>query len=493
MGQVPKNPMTAKAERASLQVRHGRAPRSASARAPGWHGWLLWLVMLATLPLVNPHIRSDGNEYYAYVRSIVIDHDLQFDNEYAHAEDTFRDAMAGELGLSPAGYRRNIASVGPSLLWAPFFLAGHAATHVLQSRGQSIPADGYSWPYLWACAGGTAFYAFLGLWLSYRMALKFAAPNAALLATIAIWLASSLPVYLYFLPFHAHAIAMFSVAWFLWNWFQVRDGSDTRGRWIVWGLSAGLVVATYYINGIVLLIALAQCVMRAFKPRQFVETIVVGALFFGAFLLVLLPGLAVKGILEGSVFATGYSWATFYWKDPRLSAVLFSSEHGLFSWTPILAVSSLGLLWMIRRTPVVGALLLVTGIAFYYALASYQGWHGHSSYGSRFFVALTPLFVFGLAALLDAICGAERRRWLAAWAISFCFVLWNAGFMLQWGINIVPNRGPVDLAVVARNQVTVVPQAAWGFLNRYFRQRSSVVRDVENADVPERHRYEIKR
>lgn len=484
MAQVSGKPVTVKA---------ARAPRAAGARAPWWHAWLLWLVMLSTLVIVNPHIRSDGNEYYAYVRSVVIDHDLHFDNEYAHAEDTFKDAMEGELGVSPSGYRRNIASVGPSLLWTPFFLAAHAAVHIMQSRGQVIPADGYSWPYLWACAGGTAFYAFIGLWLSYRMALRFSAPNAALLATVAIWLASSLPVYMYFLPFHAHALAMFSVAWFLWNWFQVRDGRDTRSRWMVWGLSAGLVVATYYINGIVLLIALVQCLMRAFKPKQFVESVVVGLVFLGMFLLVLLPGLAIKGVLEGSVFATGYSWATFYWHDPRLWAVLFSSEHGLFSWTPMLALAVLGLLWTIRRTPVVGTMVLLTGLVFYYALASYQGWHGHSSFGSRFFVALTPFFVFGLASLCDALCGTERRRWMAAWVVTAVLVLWNAGFMLQWGINIVPNRGPVDLTVVARNQVTVVPQAAWGFVRRYFRQRDAVVHDVESADVPERRRYEIKR
>jgi len=168
--------------------------------------------MLASLPVVNPHIRSDGNEYYAYVRSIVIDHDLQFDNEYARGEDTFKEALGGELGISPSGYRRNIASVGPSLLWTPFFLAGHAAAHMMAARGQAVPVDGYSWPYLWACAGGTAFYAFLGLWFSYRLALRFAAPGPALFATILVWLASSLPVYLYFLPFHAHAMAMFSVA-----------------------------------------------------------------------------------------------------------------------------------------------------------------------------------------------------------------------------------------------------------------------------------------
>ena len=108
-------------------------------------------------------------------------------------------------------------------------------------------------------------------------------------------------------------------------------------------------------------------------------------------------------------------------------------------------------------------------------------------------MAVTPFFVFGLAALVDAVCGAHRRRWMAAGAAALVLVLWNAGFMLQWGTNLVPNRGPVDFRVVARNQVTVVPRAAWDFLSRYFRQRDALVQDLERADVPERRRYEIKR
>lgn len=488
MGNVPKEPVAASRK----APRPGRAPRGVPARAPRWHGALLWLMMLATLPLVNPHIRSDGNEYYAYVRSIVIDHDLRFDNEYARAEDTFKEAMSGELGVSASGYRRNIASVGPSLMWTPFFLAGHAAAHWMAAHGRNVPVDGYSWPYLWACAGGTAFYAFLGLWMSYRLALRFAAPGAALLSTIAVWLASSLPVYLYFLPFHAHAMAMFSVAWFLWNWFRVRDGSLGRGRWFVWGLSAGLVVATYYLNGLVLLIALLECLMLAFRPKQFTSTFLRGLIFLAGFALLVVPALAIKGLLDGELFATGYRGQLFYWSDPRLLAVGFAAEHGAFSWTPVLLFAVLGLFVLLRKIPSAGSMMLVVVAGFYYVIAAYRGWHGHSSYGSRFLVAFTPFFIFGLAALFDAVC-TTRRRWQMAAVLSVLLIVWNAGFMLQWGTNIVPNRGPVNLAAVARNQVTIVPRAAWGFLSGYFRRRDAVVRDVESADVPERRRYDVKR
>ena len=63
-------------------------------------------------------------------------------------------AQYGEDEARP-GYVRNQWSPGASLLWAPFFVAAHV---VVKVTGR-WPADGYSYPYRWACAFGTAVYA----------------------------------------------------------------------------------------------------------------------------------------------------------------------------------------------------------------------------------------------------------------------------------------------------------------------------------------------
>jgi len=76
--------------------------------------------------------------------------------------------------------------------------------------------------------------------------------------------------------------------------------------------------------------------------------------------------------------------------------------------------------------------------------------------------------------------------------LALC-VAWNVGFMYQWGANIVPNRGPVSLATVAVNQVTVVPRRLGGFLWRYLTDRSELTADVEERDRAERRDYELKR
>ena len=453
--------------------------------------------MLATLPIVNAHIRSDGNAYFAYVRSIVIDHDLHFDNEYAAAEPSFQQATVDELILLPSGYRRNHTASGASLVWLPFFVTAHELIPVLRARGIAVAADGFSWPYVWACAAGGACLVFLGLWWAYRMALRVASPNAALLATITIWWASSLPVYLYFLPFHAHALASFAVSWFLWNWLRINDGALGRGRWFVWGMSAGLMTAIYYVNGMLLVIAAIEWVRQAVKPGKF-RAVAINTLWMGAgALLAALPDIIIKRILQGQFFNTGYTGYTpklFFWNDPRLWSVAFSSEHGFVLWTPAIAVALLGLLWAIWKAPTFAAPLAVGCAAFIYAIAAYLNWHGHSSFGNRFLVSLTPMYVIGLAALLSTLLArAGRRGWVAAWAVGLLVIAWNVGLMFQWGTNIIPNPGPVDMRVAARNQVTVVPTTIAQFVRRYVTDRAGVVGDVEKQDLSERAKFTIKR
>jgi hypothetical protein len=129
----------------------------------------------------------------------------------------------------------------------------------------------------------------------------------------------------------------------------------------------------------------------------------------------------------------------------------------------------------------VGLPLLLAFGAGYYAVSCYELWHGSSSFGSRFFVPFTPVFVVGLAALLDAAWTglrslAPRARLALQGAPDLLLVLWNAGLMFQWGTGLIPRQGPVDMAVVARNQVTAVPGRVLGFALRYLRSRQDATR-----------------
>src|SRR3977135_3471133 len=82
-----------------------------SNRAPNvrirTHLLVLTAVFLMTLPLVNPWVRGDGVGYYAYLRSALIDHDLNFENDFLAANKSFVMARVDAQGhLLPEVYTK---------------------------------------------------------------------------------------------------------------------------------------------------------------------------------------------------------------------------------------------------------------------------------------------------------------------------------------------------------------------------------------------------
>ena len=132
------------------------------------------------------------------------------------------------------GHVENHFTVGPAILWAPVLVPVHLAVIGLNRLGAHIAADGYSRPYVLAMALTTACYGFLSLLLAFRMARKYFDQQWAFLATVGIWLASSLPVYMYFNPSWSHAFSAFSVSLFLWYWDRTKL-QRTLGQWAVLG------------------------------------------------------------------------------------------------------------------------------------------------------------------------------------------------------------------------------------------------------------------
>jgi hypothetical protein len=461
---------------------------------------LLVVFFLLSLVLVNPWVRGDGVGYYAYVRSLLIDGDLRFENEWLAGNPTFVQPKLDERGrirpeyYGPNGYVKNHFSVGPAMLWAPFLIVAHGVVLTLNSFGWNIPANGYSPPYTVTMAMATALYGFWGLLLSYRLAREYFEERWAFLGTVGIWFGSSLPVYMYFNPSWSHAHSAFVVALFLWYWHRTRRGR-TPLQWMALGLLSGLMLNVYYPNGIVMLVPLLEslgiytCAWKA-APRNWAtvrKLFAANLLYLVVAVIAFLPTLITRWIIYGSAFETGYeSLGEWAWGLPVLWKVLFSSNHGLFSWTPILLFAVAGLFILRRKDALLGTHLACVFLVFYYFMASYRSWDGISSFGNRFFVSLTPLFVLGLSALLSGFADLVRNRRaaaLSATAAIVLFVAWNVGFIYQWGTHMIPPRGPISWRAMVYNQVAVVPGRFLRDVKRYLQQRGAMMQDIEQRDV----------
>jgi Dolichyl-phosphate-mannose-protein mannosyltransferase len=461
---------------------------------------LLVLLFLLTLPLVNPWVRGDGVGYYAYLRSALIDHDLRFENDYLAANESFVLAHIDPQGrllphlYTKTGYVENHFSVGPAILWAPVMLAVHGTVLLADQFGAHVLADGYSRPYLLAMALTTACYGFLSLFLAFRIARKYFDVQWTFLATVGIWMASSLPIYMYFNPSWSHALSAFTVALFLWYWERTRL-QRTAGQWAILGLFAGLMGNVYYPN-VILLIFPALEVVHLLRAKQRdsgrpiipIQKLALScAVFVMVFFASLSPTFITRKIIYGNPFETGYpAISTWNWTSPALLKVLFSSDHGMFSWTPILVLAAVGLPFLIKRDALLGGGSLLTFLAYYYFIASYPDWDGLSSFGNRFFVSLTPIFILGLAALLSSFSswlGKTTRAVAVACPVLALLVVWNLGFIFQWGTHMVPVRGEISWTTMVHNQVVEVPLRITHSLETYFMHRGEMMQHIEQEDI----------
>jgi hypothetical protein len=461
---------------------------------------LFFFLFLLSLPLANPWVRGDGVGYYAYLRSAMVDHDLRFENDYLAGNQSFVISLVDAQGhllphlYTKTGYVENHFSVGPAILWAPVMLVVHGVVLLADHSGAHVPADGYSRPYLIAMALTTACYGFLSLILSYQIARKYFDDHWSCLSTLAIWMASSLPVYMYFNPSWSHAFSAFTVALFLWYWERTRMQRTTR-QWAILGLLAGLMGNVYYPNAILLIFPALE-VLLLWQARQrgsgqltiFIQKV---ALTCGAFAAVffasLFPTLITRQIIYGSPFATGYpEISTWNWTSPVLLKVLFSSNHGMFSWTPVLILAAMGFPFLIKRDALLGVGSLLTFLAFYYFIASYPNWDGISSFGNRFFISLTPIFILSLAALLSSYSswlGKTTHAIAVVYPVLAVLIAWNAGFIFQWGTHMIPARGEISWSAMAHNQFVEVPRRMTRGVETYFIHRGDMMKQIEQEDI----------
>ena len=462
---------------------------------------ILLILLFVSLPLLNPWVRGDGVGYYAFARAMLTQHNLDFAPDYEHANQGFREARLDVTGAprqefrTANGHLDNHFTVGPAILWAPFLLVAHAGVLMAHAFGAHVSADGFSLPYLIAMAFATLVYGFAALLLSYRVACRFVAERWALFATIAIWWASSLPVYMYFNPSWSHAHSAFAVALFFWYWLRTR-GERKVTQWFTLALIAGLMMNVYYPNALVLVLLIPEALadyraalqrLNGNSQKRVASLFACHFLFCAVVGLSLLPTFLTRYFVYGGFLETGYvpvsQWA---WRSPWFLALLFSANHGLFSWTPLLLIATAGLFLFWRKFPAIGISVIGVLLVFYYFMASYPDWAGISSYGNRFFVSLTVFFVLGLAVVLDALASHFRSRVVAsAWlgtALGI-FILWNLGLIFQWGAHLIPTRGPVSWSVVTQNQFHEVPKQSVAQLRAYLFRRKDALHQIEQRDI----------
>jgi hypothetical protein len=432
-------------------------------------------------------INGDAIQYYAYLRSLVIDRDVDFTNDYRLLYAP-TDGEAGEnvwlTSRTETGRPPNMMSIGPALLWAPAFLATYAILVLLQPFGIAVPLDGMAAPFSLSAGVSGIMYATLGAYLCYRSCRLLFPDGPAFWGALVAWLATPALYYSLVSPAYSHAPSLFAAALFCYVWLKTR-GNDGIGRYVWLGILAGLAALVRWQDVVILALPLLELAARGGSPPAFVRRCIppgcvarrsnighilasralpagriagLGAtpdfhhgllarsvakrrsplsasalragVMLGGVVVMLMPQLVAWRAIYGHFLVMPQGGGFMQWAAPALVSVLFSLRHGLFSWTPAVLVAVLGFYHLVRRDGWLGWSVVVVVLLAVYINASVSDWWAGEAFGARRFVGYTVFFALGLAALFARELWQNRPvllRWTAV-----ALVVYNLLFLLQY-------------------------------------------------------------
>jgi hypothetical protein len=406
------------------------------------------LFVLLAAPV--PRLDADAVEYYSHLRSLYFDRDVDFANEFLHFGILSRWDKAQP---TVTGHRRTVFSVGPALLWMPFYAAGD-----LVARARGDGQDGYSPAHIRAVCLGSLVYGILGLLIVHSVLEKTFAPSVPFWTTFLLGYGTFLFWYVAYEPVMSHACSFFLAALVLRLWWD-RGPVLSPGRAALLGLLIGLATDVRWQNALLLVLPAGALVL---EWRGGARTVAAGAALLGAFAVGVVPQLLVWKAIYG-VYVLPYPVQGrdfLHLSRPALMETFFSSRHGLLYWTPVLWGAFIGLTALAIRRPRMGVLLIAPVALVSFINASSGDWWAGGSYSNRRFDSVLPFLGVGLGASLAALRRAASRWPLGVLAAAGALlVLWNGLFMEQYRRGAIPRDDTVSFPRVAENSADLFATA----------------------------------
>ncbi|HEU5098661.1 MAG TPA: hypothetical protein VFU22_06570 [Roseiflexaceae bacterium] len=406
--------------------------------------WIVATFALAVVLAFTPTIKSDGMGYYVYLRSLTIDGDLNFGNDYL---DWPSQKTPGEH-LTPrtsTGYYLNFFSIGPAMLWSPLYGAAHGFMLAGSALGQPWQANGYAPIYFVLTTFGSALAGLIVMLAGYRICRRWVGTPTALLAAATLFFGSNLLYYSMREGGFAHALSAATATVFVLAWLRLEERPG-MWRWAQLGAAAGLMLVTYWVSGIVLLLAgfsfvrLAVAAIRAPREqrRQRIASLLAGGGIAAALLVLCFSPQMIAWRLIYGAFLTIPQGSSFV--SPREFKgveMLFAPLHGLLPWTPALFVGGFSLLLLFRHSRYLAMALTTAMVAYIVYNAWLPDWHGSGAFGLRRLTLLAPWCMLGLALLFDRL-----RRWrpLLPVVAAALMVAWSTLVLIRYDLDLIPHN-----------------------------------------------------
>lgn len=355
--------------------------------------------------IVGNGVWGDGRYYYTHARSIIVDRDINYKEEFEHFKMT-------PVVVPKTGRVANKLSLGPALLWLPFLKIAHLLTG----------GDGYSHFYQVLTGLGAVFYGTLGLFICFKLAREFFSDQISLVATLGIWLASNLFFYTAVDPINSHAVSFFvsSLLIYVWHLFLKK-----RRIWrlAVLGFLVGI-LAMIRSQDIIFALPILVSLFYASGKDKWLKIGKYSLVFLIFIILALLPQLILWKIIYGELNSPYFIQGDRFinWQRPKIGAVLFGANNGLFYYSPVLIFSLIGLIILKKKNHFLSPAGLGLFTIQLYVVSSWNAWWGGAAYGGRMFISLMPFFILGLAAFIDCLDNKKKAYFFLPLLAIFNFI-----------------------------------------------------------------------
>jgi hypothetical protein len=400
-------------------------------------GLITYITIYAIPILDGPPIRSDGFSYYVYLPSWLIHQDPTLDSVAADCCGGTYSGFTLIVRWPETGRWLNIHPIGVAVLMLPFFVPAHLLT-----LWSNLTPDGFSLYYQHAAGLAGLTYMLIGLAILRRMLLEHFRAGVTLATLITITFGTNLFHYGTADATFSHAFAFFSICALVAlteRWWQM----PTIGCGIGLGAIAGLVVLIRHTNAIFLLIVPLYGVASAHDagslPRRLWQHRRPLAAMAVTFAIVVFPQLLIykRATMRWLVSPYAGLGLGFNFASPHLAQVLFSTQKGLFFWSPalLLAVAGMASPRGSARQRRIGAAVGL-GIETY-LIASFSDWQFAGSYGHRAFTDSLGILALFLASFFEWTDERPRVVPVVAAATTLAVVL-SIVQMIQYWLRIIP-------------------------------------------------------
>ena len=365
------------------------------------------VIFLAHAVFLKKTVYGDGIYYYSWVRSLVVDHDISFHNEYAQ--------FGGSQPQSPLGLTGNVYSIGPALFWFPTFMTLFQLFH----------GNGYSLLYQLSIGFISCLYVIAGVIILFRLLQTYFSEKNSILTVIGIMFGTNLLFYGAVDTVNSHSLSFF-IATILIT-FIVEKRS-----FVLIGFFAGLLSLMRTQDAIFLLLALPLIweKVRQYKPTgsKIFHVFPYSLLLMTSFFLAFVPQLIAWQLLYGTVTKSPYmdNYHFFDIVHPHLFEVLFSTNNGLILWTPLVILCLFGCIALSKRLRTIRIPMLGLVILQWFLIASWSFWWQGASFSGRMFISILPLLSLGLASVI------ERMRTQKIIIVLSLFCVLNFGLILVY-------------------------------------------------------------